>query len=271
VITHILTPFNALAAKSYYFCFSKKKRTGMRALFLKEIRSFLSSLTGYIVITIFLAVTGLFLWVIPSESNILDYGYANLDGLFIIGPFVFLFLVPAVTMRSFADERKSGTIELLFTRPLSDFRIVWAKYTAAVVLVIFSLIPTLIYYVTVYRLGFPAGNIDSGGFWGSFIGLFLLGAVFVSIGIFASAVTDNPVVSFVLAVLTSAFLYLGFEFISSLNLFGNFDLFIKSLGISDHYSSISRGVIDTRDLVYFFSVTGLFLFLTKFSLTARKW
>jgi len=243
----------------------------MWALFLKEIRSFLSSLTGYIVITIFLAITGLFLWVIPSESNILDYGYANLDGLFIIGPFVFLFLVPAVTMRSFADERKSGTIELLFTRPLSDFQIVSAKYLSAVSLVLFSILPTLIYFVTVHQLGMPVGNIDTGGFWGSFIGLFLLGSVFVSIGIFASAITDNQVVSFVLAVVISAFLYLGFEFISSLALFGNFDLFIKSLGISDHYSSISRGVIDTRDLIYFFSVIGLFLFLTKFSLSSRKW
>ena len=243
----------------------------MWALFLKEIRSFLSSLTGYIVITIFLAITGLFLWVIPSESNILDYGYANLDGLFIIGPFVFLFLVPAVTMRTFADERKSGTIELLFTRPLSDFQIVWAKYLAAIALVIFSLLPTIIYYLTVYKMGMPIGNIDTGGFWGSFLGLFLLSAVFVSIGIFASAVTDNPVVSFVLAVILSAFLYLGFEFIYSLELFGNIDLFIKSLGISDHYSSISRGVVDTRDLVYFVSVTGLFIFLTKFSLASRKW
>jgi ABC-2 type transport system permease protein len=243
----------------------------MWALFLKEIRSFLSSLTGYIVITIFLAITGLFLWVIPSESNILDYGYANLDGLFIIGPFVFLFLVPAVTMRTFADERKSGTIELLFTRPLSDFQIVWAKYLAAIALVIFSLLPTIIYYLTVYKMGMPVGNIDTGGFWGSFLGLFLLSAVFVSIGIFASAVTDNPVVSFVLAVILSAFLYLGFEFIYSLELFGNIDLFIKSLGISDHYSSISRGVVDTRDLVYFVSVTGLFIFLTKFSLASRKW
>ncbi len=243
----------------------------MWALFLKEIRSFLSSLTGYIVITIFLAITGLFLWVIPSESNILDYGYANLDGLFIIGPFVFLFLVPAVTMRTFADERKSGTIELLFTRPLSDFQIIWAKYLAAIALVIFSLLPTIIYYLTVYKMGMPVGNIDTGGFWGSFLGLFLLSAVFVSIGIFASAVTDNPVVSFVLAVILSAFLYLGFEFIYSLELFGNIDLFIKSLGISDHYSSISRGVVDTRDLVYFVSVTGLFIFLTKFSLASRKW
>ncbi len=243
----------------------------MWALFTKEIRSFLSSLTGYIVIGVFLVITGLFLWVLPSESNIIEYGYANVDGLFIIGPFVFLFLVPAVTMRSFADERKSGTIELLFTRPLTDFQIVSAKYLAAVTLVVFSLLPTLIYYATVYYFAMPPGNIDTGGFIGSFIGLFLLGAVFVSIGLFASAITDNQVVSFVVAVLLSFFLYLGFQFIFSLSLFGDLDLFIKNLGISAHYSSISRGVIDTRDLIYFFSVIGLFLFLTKFSLASRKW
>jgi ABC-2 type transport system permease protein len=243
----------------------------MWALYFKEIRSFLSSLTGYIVIIVFLLITGLFLWVLPSESNILEYGYANVDGLFILGPFVFMFLVPAVTMRSFADERKSGTIELLFTRPLTDFQIVMAKYLAALTLVAFSLAPTLIYYLTVYYFGMPQGNIDSGGFWGSFIGLFLLGAVFVSIGIFSSAVTDNPVVSFVLAVLLSFFMYLGFQFIFNLGLFGNLDLFIKNLGISAHYSSISRGVVDTRDLIYFFSLIGLFLFLTKFSLAKRKW
>jgi len=243
----------------------------MWVLYFKEIRSFLSSLTGYIVIGVFLVITGLFLWVLPSDSNIIDYGYANLDGLFVIGPFVFLFLVPALTMHSFADERKSGTIELLFTRPLTDFQIIIAKYLASVTLVLLSLLPTLIYYATVYYFAMPPGNIDSGGFWGSFIGLFLLGAVFVSIGIFASAITNNQVVSFVTAVLLSFFMYLGFQFIFSMSLFGNFDLFIKNLGISAHYSSISRGVIDTRDLIYFFSVIGFFLFLTKFSLSRRKW
>jgi ABC-2 type transport system permease protein len=243
----------------------------MWALFLKEIRSFLSSLTGYIVIGVFLIITGLFLWVLPSESNIIDYGYANVDGLFIIGPFVFLFLVPALTMRTFAEERKTGTIELLFTKPLTDFQIVFAKYLATVMLVIFSLLPTIIYYLTVYKYGMPPGNIDSGAFWGSFIGLFLLGSVFVSIGIFASAITDNQVVSFVVAVLLSSFMYIGFQSIFSLSLFGDLDLFIKNLGISAHYSSISRGVVDTRDLIYFFSVIILFLFFTKFSLASRKW
>lgn len=243
----------------------------MFSLFLKEIRSFLSSLLGYVVILIFLAVLSLFLWVFPTDFNILDFGYANVDGLFIIAPFVFLFLIPAVTMRSFADEKKSGTIELLFTRPLSDMQIILAKYFAAFALVVLALLPTLIYYFSVWQLGFPTGNIDSGGFWGSFIGLVLLGGAFVAIGIFASSISENQVVSFLLAIIISAFLYLGFELLYSLELFGSVDLFIKSLGISAHYSSLSRGVVDTRDVIYFLSTIVLFLYLTNFVLARRKW
>lgn len=243
----------------------------MFSLFLKELSSFLSSLLGYVVIITFLVVLGLFLWVFPSGFNILNYGYANVDGLFIIAPFVFLFLIPAVTMRSFSDEKKSGTIELLFTRPLSDLQIIFAKYIASFLLVVLSLLPTLVYYFSVWQLGLPPGNLDSGGFWGSFIGLLFLGAAFTSIGIFASAVSDNQVVSFILAIVISAFSYLGFDLIYSFSMFGNFDLFIRSLGISAHYSSISRGVIDTRDVVYFLSVIALFVFLTKFTLSKRKW
>ena len=243
----------------------------MYSLFLKEIRSFLSSFLGYIIIIVFLVVMGLFLWVLPTDFNILDFGYADVDGLFIIAPFIFLFLVPAITMRSFADENKSGTIELLYIRPISDLQIILAKYFASFTLVILSLIPTLVYYFSVWQLGFPQGNIDSGGFWGSFIGLLLLGAAFVSIGVFASSLSENQVVSFIVAILISAFLYLGFEFIYSFDLFGDIDLFIKSLGMNAHYSSISRGVIDTRDLVYFLSVISLFLFLTNFVIARRKW
>ena len=243
----------------------------MYSLFLKEIRSFLNSVLGYVVILVFLVVIGLFLWVFPTEFNLLDFGYANVDGLFIIAPFVFLFLVPAITMKSFADEQKTGTIELLLTRPLSDLQIILAKYFAAFALVVFSLLPTIIYYFSISYLGLPQGNIDSGGFWGSFIGLLFLGATFVSIGIYTSSLSDNQVISFILAILLSAFLYMGFEFIYSLELFGDIDLFIKSLGINAHYSSISRGVIDTRDIVYYLSVIGLFLFLTVFNLARRKW
>ena len=243
----------------------------MFALYLKEIRSFLTSITGYVVILVFLVTTGLFLWFFPSDFNILDYGYANLDGLFIVAPIVFLFLVPAITMRSFSEEKKSGTIELLFTRPLSDLQIILAKFLAATTLVIIAVIPTLVYFFSVYQLGFPIGNLDIGSIWGSYIGLVFLGAVFASIGIFASSLTDNQVISFVLAIVISAFLYLGFEFIYSLDLFGNIDLFIRSLGISAHYSSVSRGVIDTRDVIYFLSVITLFISLTNFSLSKRSW
>ncbi len=243
----------------------------MFALYLKEIRSFLSSITGYIVILVFLVTLGLFLWFFPNDMNILDYGYANLDGLFIVAPIVFLFLVPAITMRMFSEEKKTGTIELLLTRPLSDFKIVTAKFFAATTLIIITLLPTLLYYFSVYKLGFPQGNLDTGSIIGSYIGLIFLGAVFASIGVFASSLSDNQVISFIIAIMLSAFLYLGFEFIYNLDLFGNIDLTIRSLGISSHYSSISRGVIDTRDVIYFLSVIILFLYLTNFSLAKRKW
>lgn len=240
-------------------------------LLKKEIRSFLSSLIGYVVVAVFLLINGLFLWVFPLDFNILNFGYAGLDSLFMLSPIVFLFLIPAITMRSFSDEKKGGTIELLLTKPLSDFQIVFAKFLAGLLLMFISLLPTLIYYFTVYKLGFPAGNIDTGGTWGSYLGLFFLGAAFVSIGLFCSSLTDNQVVAFVVAVFVSGFMYLGFELIYSLSLFGKADLFIRSLGISAHYTSISRGVIDTRDLLYYFGITSIFLLLTRISLQSRKW
>ncbi|RLC57926.1 MAG: gliding motility-associated ABC transporter permease subunit GldF [Candidatus Cloacimonadota bacterium] len=243
----------------------------MLTLYKKEINSFLNSILGYIVIVVFLIVNGMFLWIFPMETNILDFGYANLDGLFMLAPFVFLFLIPAITMRFFADEKKSGTIELLMTKPLTDLQVILAKYFAGLTLVIISLLPTLIYFISVYQLGFPKGNMDVGGTWGSYIGLLFLGASFVAIGLFASSLTDNQIVSFILAALLSGFIYIGFEFIFGLDLFGNIDLFIKSLGISSHYSYMSKGVIDTRDLLYFLSLISLFIILTKISLESRKW
>ena len=243
----------------------------MLSLYKKEINSFLSSLIGYIVIIVFLLVIGLFMWVFPLDSNVFFFGYASLDGLFNIAPFVFLFLIPAITMRMFAEEKKTGTIEQLLTQPIGDFQIILGKYLAGLSLVLIALLPTLIYFYSVYELGFPKGNIDQGGMWGSYIGLFFLGASFVAMGLFASSITDNQIVSFILAVLLSGFVYMGFEFIWSLDLFGNLDLFIRSLGMRDHYSSISRGVVDTRDIIYFLSVISLFLLLTKFVLSARKW
>ncbi len=243
----------------------------MLTLFYKEINGFLNSLIGYIVMVVFLLMTGLFLWVFPLEFNVLDYGYAGLDGLFIIAPFVFLFLIPAITMRSFADEKKSGTIELLMTQPLTDLQVILAKYFAGVVLVVVSLCPTLVYYFSVYHLGLPPGNLDTGSIWGSYIGLFFLGSGFVAIGIFASSLTDNQIVSFILALFISFFLYMGFEFVYTFLVSGKIGLIIQRLGFNAHYTSLSRGVIDTRDVIYFISVAAFFLLLTKLRLEARKW
>lgn len=243
----------------------------MYTLFKREIRNFLSSLIGYIVITVFLLINGLFLWVFQLDFNILENGYANIDGLFMLAPFVFLFLVPAVTMRSFAEEKRSGTIEMLMTKPLTDLQIILAKYLAGFVLVLFSLLPTLIYYATVYYLGSPMGNLDAGGTWGSYIGLLFLAATFVSIGLFSSTLTSNQIISFIIALFLCGIVYLGFELIYSLNFFGGLSLFIQQLGISQHYSSVSRGVVDTRDLLYFLSVITIFILLSKISLESRKW
>ncbi len=241
----------------------------MWALYFKEIRSFLSSLTGMVVIGIFLVVTALFLWVLPGNMNVIDNGYANLDGLFSIAPFVFLFLVPAISMRALAEEKKSGTLELLLTRPLSELQIVLAKYLANFTLVILAVLPTLIYYFSIYQLAYPVGNVDSGGFWGSFIGLLFLGAAFSAMGLFSSSITDNQIIAFLVAVILSAFFYLGFDLIMSF--FGQFSLFIQDLGIESHYNSMSRGVIDSRDLIYFLSLIGLFIYLATYSLARRKW
>lgn len=243
----------------------------MFVLLRKEISGFLNSILGYVVIAVFLLVNGLFLWVFPLESNILDYGYANIDGLFLIAPFVFLFLIPAITMRFFAEEKKSGTIELLMTRPLTDLQVIMAKYFAGLILVVISIIPTLIYFISVYQLGYPKGNIDTGGMWGSYIGLLFLGASFVAIGLFASSITDNQIISFILAVIFSGFIYVGFEFIYGLDLFGDIDLLVKTLGISSHYAAMSKGVIDTRDVLYFLSLITVFIIMTKFSIEKRKW
>ena len=246
----------------------------MFTLYLKEIRSFLSSLIGYIAIGVFISLVGIFMWVIPSESggsNILDNGFANIDPLFFIAPWVYLFLIPAITMRSFAEEKKTGTIELLLTRPLTDLQLVRAKYLAGFTLVMVSLLPTLIYYYSVHVLGAPKGNIDTGGMWGSYVGLLFLGAGFVSIGIFASAIAENQVIAFIIALLLCFFCYIGFEFIAQSGLFGKYDAFFKGLGLNDHYVSMSRGVIDTRDALYFISVIALFNLLTKLVLESRKW
>lgn len=243
----------------------------MFTLYKKELASFFSSLIGYLTIIVFLVLTGLMLWVFKSDFNILDYGFAGMDGLFIIGPFLYLFLIPAITMRMFAEEKKNGTMELLLTKPLSEMKLIWAKFLAGFTLVFISLLPTLICYISVFTLGDPVGNIDTGSVAGSYIGLLLLGAAFVAIGLFASSITNNQIVAFILAALMSAFMHLGFEAIYHMGFLGDADLFVRSLGMSYHYESISRGVIDTRDVIYFASIITLFLMATRIVLQSRKW
>lgn len=242
----------------------------MISLLKKEIRTFLSSLIGYVVIGVFLLITGLFMWIFPGDFNVMDMKMANIDTLFFISPWVFMFLIPAVTMRSFAEEKRNGTMELLFTKPLTDLQIILAKYFAGLFLVIIALIPTLIYYITVYNLGTGSG-MDTGGTWGSYIGLLLLAAGYVSIGIFASSVTNNQIVSFLLAAMLCFFMYTGFQSLADFDLLGGLDNFIMKLGIQEHYASLSLGLIDSRDVIYFVALVAIFILLTKLVLSARKW
>lgn len=234
----------------------------MLSIFKKELRTFFSNATGYIVIGIFLILTGLFLWVIPGQYNILDAGYANVDGLFYLAPWLFLFLCPAVTMRLLSEEKQTGTWELLVTKPLSKLQIVLGKYLSGLLLVVLALLPTLLYYFSVSYLAEPIGNVDSGAFWGSFIGLLLLAAVYVAIGIFASSLSKNQIVSFVVAVVLSFFFYYGFDLLGSFFSSGQTIQLFESFGVHAHYQSISRGVVDSRDLIYFILLSVAFLFAT---------
>lgn len=243
----------------------------MFPLLRKEVSGFFNSFTGYIIILVFLVSNSLFMWIFKGPMNILENGYASLDTLFLMAPWVFLFLVPAITMRMFSDENKSGTIELLLTRPVSDNRIILAKYIAAMILITLALIPTLVYYWSVSRLGNPQGNLDTGAIWGSYLGLLLLSGIYAAIGLFTSSLSDNQIVSFVIAVLISFFFYIGFDSITSLDLLGRFDNILVKMGINDHYQSISRGIVDSRDLIYFFSISGIFLLMTRLVIQSRKW
>ena len=243
----------------------------MLAIFRKEIHQFFSSITGYIAIILFLLANGLMLFVFP-DTSLLDYGYANLDPLFELAPVIYLLVIPAITMRSFADEFKSGTMELLSTKPLSWWQIVNGKFLAGVMSVLISLVPTLVYYIAIRKLSAPNTLLDNGGIAGSYIGLFLLGAVFTSIGVWASSLTANAVVAFLTAIFTCFIFYYGFDALSKLPAFtGSADYYLQMAGIRFHYTSISRGVIDSRDVVYFGSVIGLMLYLTRLSLQRRIW
>lgn len=243
----------------------------MYSIFRKEITGFFSSLTGYIVIIVFLLINSLFMWVLPGEWNILDNGYAGLDSLFFLSPWIFMFLVPAVTMRTIAEEKRMGTIELIYSRPITERGFIYGKYFASVILVLLALLPGVVYYISVYNLGESPGNLDKGGTMGSFIGLFFLASVYASAGIFASSLTDNQVIAFILAVLICFFLFMGFDSFAYLPGLKKLDEFVIRLGINEHYKSISRGIIDIKDVVYFIAIAVFFNEATRFKLVSRKW
>jgi len=237
----------------------------MLAILQKEINAFFSSAIGYLVIGIFLLVNGLFLWVFNGDFNIVNFGFADLSSFFFIAPWIFIFLIPAITMRSFAEEKKQGTLELLLTKPMARWQLILGKYFGSLALVILALLPTLLYVLTIHQLGETAGNYDLGATVGSYLGLVFLGAVYTAIGIFASSLTKNQIVAFILAVFLCFLSYFAFEGISNFQLFGSEIYALEYLGISFHYKSISRGIIDTRDIIYFVSLIILFLSFTKYS------
>jgi ABC-2 type transport system permease protein len=241
--------------------FKQIKNYNLIAILKKELNSFFASPIAYLVIGVFLLTNGLFLFIFNDDFNILNAGFADVTPFFYLAPWIFLFLIPAITMKSFADEFNTGTIELLKTKPVSNWQIVLGKYTASLFLVIIAIIPTFIYVYTVYKLGNPIGNIDFGSTIGSYIGLLFLASTYTSIGLFTSTLSKNQIIAFILGVFITFFLFFGFDAIATS--FGNSSLTIKNLGINEHFKSISRGVIDTRDLIYFLSVTIFFLFITK--------
>jgi ABC-2 type transport system permease protein len=239
----------------------------MKSIILREIKSFFGSPIGYLVIAIFLISNGLFLWVFEGDYNILNTGYADLTPFFTLAPWILIFLIPAVTMRSFSDEKKQGTLELLLTKPLSIWEIVNGKFLGSLFLIVLAIVPTFIYVKVISNLGLPEGNIDMGSTIGSYFGLLFLIASYSAIGIFTSTLSENQIVAFIIAVFLCFFFYFGFQGISSL-IPG--DSIVSAFGMQDHFKSMSRGVIDTRDVIYFLSITVLFLSFTVYQLKSFK-
>jgi ABC-2 type transport system permease protein len=237
----------------------------MLAILKKEINTFFASPIGYLVIAVFLVLNGLFLWLFKGEFNILDSGFADLTAFFLLAPWILIFLIPAVTMRSFSDEKKQGTLELLLTKPISSLQIVLGKYFGAFILVVIALVPTLLYVFTISSLESQEGSLDVGSLIGSYIGLLFLVASYTAIGVFASSLSDNQIVAFIIAVFICFFFYFGFEGLSNYKLFGD-GLYLEKLGMEHHFKSMSRGVLDTRDMLYFVSVTTFFILLTQLNL-----
>jgi len=233
----------------------------MFAILKKEFNTFFASPIGYLVIAVFLLINGLFLWVFKGDFNILNAGFSDLTSFFYLAPWFFIFLIPAITMRSFSDEIRSGTIEILKTKPLSNWQIIIGKYLGAFLLIVLALIPTVTYVYTIHKLGNPIGNLDFGSTLGSYFGLLFLAAAFTAIGLFTSTLSNNQIVAFIIGVALSFLMFYGFEAIAELQLFKNFS--IQNIGMNEHFKSMSRGVIDTKDILYFASVTFFFLFLTK--------
>ena len=241
----------------------------MLVILKKELNSFLNSLIAYVVIGIFLAIVGFFVWV-SSDSNILDFGYADLSpSFFEITPYIFIFLIPAITMRSFSEDFKGGTMELLFTKPLTDWQIVLGKFLASFLLIFVALLPTLLYFYSVYHLGNPVGNIDSAAVVGSYIGLLLLGGVFAAIGVFASSMTDSQVVAFVLAASLCFIFYYAIDKFAGI-FDGTTEYFLDYLSLKYHYDALGKGLLDSRNILYFLSIIFLMLFFTKLRLAAKK-
>ncbi|GAB3260528.1 gliding motility-associated ABC transporter permease subunit GldF [Larkinella harenae] len=239
----------------------------MFPVFRKEINGFFSSPVAYVIMAVFLTAVGLMVWVFP-DTSLLDYGYADLGVFFTMTPYVMLFLIPAITMRSIAEEVRGGTIEWLLTKPLTRWQLVLAKFVANWLLVILLLLPTLVYYYAVYQLGNPPGNVDSGSVFGSYVGLILLGGVFVAIGLFASSINENQVVAFVIGVFLCFLLYVGISSIAGLEFWGTAAYSLTWIALDEQYQALGRGLIDSRNVLYLLSVITVFLFLTEWRMTA---
>ena len=243
----------------------------MFALYKKELSGFLSSLSGYVVIIVFTTLNGLFLWLVPGELNLLEGGYATLSPLFQVSPWMFLFLIPAITMRMISEERKTSTLDVLLTQPRTQLELILAKYFASLSLAVIALIPTVIYLISIGMLGSPAFNLDMGSILGSYIGLLFLAACYTSVGIFASSLSENTIVAFIIAVLLCFIIYSGFDYASRMFESGATGELILNLGIDAHYQSISRGVIDSRDIIYFLSVISIFITGTSLKIKSILW
>lgn len=239
----------------------------MLAIFKRELTSFFSSPIGYLVIGLFLVLNGVFLWVFKGPFNIFEYGFADLSKLFLLAPWVFLFLIPAISMRSFSEERKLGTLELLFIKPVSIWHTVIGKFMGTLVLALIAIVPTLLYVFAISALGSTVGNLDIGLVWGSYFGLLFLVASYTAIGLFASAITDNQIVAFLIGVLLCFALYYGFEAVGTLFSAGNTALFIEQFGMKSHFESVASGVVNTKDLIYFISLAIFFLYMTVYHLS----